>query len=310
MHVHPDIAARRGDKLAQRRIRKAMIDAKLAWQGNPSVKCISQDLERYAKGRALDACPSLHSIIFDRTEAMRTVSAWIEPILAALRDHPLGEAPHLYRCSPGLASVQLLTAGRAALNVVAYERRAEPRTPVSAVFADREATEMVLSGIASVTYHRLEGETGPVETSDMHWKPGMRIEMCGARHARQVVAVESTLLLLQLTREPDEPRATREFRLSDGALLQTVSGNKAASQRVMALAVLGAMGHGPALDAMGERALDREEDPDVRWEAVRQSLSLDPIAGVRLLGRLKREATEPLAKAASALEAQLMSRPP
>ena len=58
------------------------------------------------------------------------------------------------------------------------------------------------------------------------------------------------LLVLQLTRAALRPLPSREYALHDGRLIKTTSACKRTSQQLMALGVLGALAHRPALGWM------------------------------------------------------------
>ncbi|MEL7320312.1 MAG: hypothetical protein AAFN04_16940, partial [Pseudomonadota bacterium] len=94
--------------------------------------------------------------------------------------------------------------------------------------------------------------------------------------ARHVLSVSRSLLVLQLTREPTRPAPTRLVDVETGETLRVASGDKSASQAVMALGVLGALGEVGSLPVMEATALNPSEDPEVRWEATRQLLALGP----------------------------------
>ncbi|MFL0357099.1 hypothetical protein ACI5KX_11555 [Erythrobacter sp. GH1-10] len=315
MHVHPDIAALRSDRLAQRRVQARMREASVAWRGKTEVEELATEIDRYGEAAPLGDCSRLCATITEQATGRSLAQAWIGAFLEALETEPLGEVPHVYRCADGFTSVQLLRSGAASLNLVAYERRAaRPATgPASVLFSDRECHELVLAGAARGTIHRRRvvatGAT-EIETIETDWSEGDCIALSGSGTARQIAAVDDVLLLLQLVRSPERPAPSREFSLADGTLLATTSGDKRASQKVMALAVLGAMGEATALSAIEQRALDACEDCDVRWEAARQALALDPVRGMRLLWTIRSNGDEGLARAASSLERQLVASYP
>ena len=312
MQVHPEIAALRSDRFAQRCIQARMQAALSGWKRSEQVAQLAEDLAQYGAGAEISRCPSLAPIVSAHGDALALVNGWQAAMLGALNCEPLGEIPHIYRYSPGLSRMQLLASGRAALSVMAYERREAPAPaiPATALFVDGESYEVVLAGSASGTLHELDaGAAHPatVTSEPVHWTAGDRIILRNGECARQVTQVEGCMVVLQLTRTPPKPRPTREFRLSDGALLRRASGDKAASQRLMALAVLGAMEHAPARQAMSARALDRSEDSDVRWEAVRQALALDTAEGMGLLADIEARTGDPLQCAAADLHEQLLA---
>ncbi len=302
MLVHPEIAALRGNGPAQRRVQARMAAASCAWRAVPQVETIARALDAYGAGAPLEDCCALAQALCDIGHSRALILPWIAETTVALREEPLGEVPHRYRVAPGLTSIQLMRSGRATLSLLAYERPvAAPSDPETALFQDRETHEIVLSGAARGTSHTMT-ETGRIVTCDHRWKAGDRIRCPDDRHARQVVAAKEAMLLLQLTRLPGCPGPTREYRLADGALVHCASGDKAASQRFMALSVLGALGHPATLSTFEARAIDRDEDSEVRWEAVRQALAMDPRAGMSLLGRLRGDPADPLARPAADLE--------
>ncbi|QUL39230.1 hypothetical protein [Erythrobacter sp. JK5] len=308
MHVHPAIAALRSDPASQRRTQAAMADTLRTWREASWQREIAADLARYAAGAVLTDCAAVSALLGDRGAACAFVAGWSAPLIEALNRYPLAEVPFGYRHTKGYSTVQLLSAGGATLGVSAYERQpggAEPRT---ALFVDRESSELVLAGTARGASHRLVDD-GTVETSTETWRSGDRIAM-HYRRARQIVAVEGALLVLQLSRTPRTPRPTRQYRLADSCLLKVASGDRQASRDLMALAVIGAMEHPAGLAAMQQVCADGARDPDVRWEAVRQALALDPAGGFALLSGLAGCPTDPLFNPALRLRAQLAEAHP
>ena len=118
------------------------------------------------------------------------------------------------------------------------------------------------------------------------------------------------MLVLQLTRAPQAPRPSCEYRLSDGALVRESSGDKGASEQVMALGVLGAMGAATALAPIADFARQDGHDRDARWEAVRQLLALDSTAGFALLSQLAERGADTLSRPAARLREQLIAAYP
>ena len=92
--------------------------------------------------------------------------------------------------------------------------------------------------------------------------------------------------------------------------MQQSSGDRRASEDVMALGVLGALDYETARGPMREYALDPVRDKDARWEAVRQLLAQDSARGFALLGELAATVDDPLAVPANALREQLVAAEP
>jgi hypothetical protein len=264
-------------------------------------------LVSYGAGAALDAAPALARLMRDHAAARALARDFITPVMAALRTEPLAQLPLGHTAAPGIARIRLAQSGRASLALAAYARRAF-RQPGSVLFEDGEAHEIVIAGAGEALCHRIGA--GGLESRAIPCKPGTRLARGGTQEARQFVAVARPLLVLQLVREPAAPAPSREVSLSDGTLLQRISGSKQASQTMMALAVLGALEHRAALEPMAATARDREAEPDLRWEALRQVLGLEAARGLALLRELAVRGDDALAAPAAQLQRSLLAAQP
>lgn len=318
MKIHPAIAALRETPASQRRssssggaarTAEALASARAQWLASPQVGAVAEDLARFGAGGSLRACAALRALVHDHSAARRFAEGLIGALLAHLRQRPLGEAPFRFKVSRGLATIQLMEDGGATLSLVAYEPLAQAEPPRTALFSDREVHEIALSGEASGVRHMWQGE-GDLVCEPLRWRAGDTIRLRPRCEARQVLGVARSLLLLQLTREPARPAPTRLVSLETGETLRTASGDKSASQTVMALGVLGALREYSALDVMERTALNRNEDSEVRWEAVRQSLALGPARGLAILSALAARAGDTLCAPAGALKTQLLDAQP
>lgn len=311
MLVHPAIAALRSNRPSQRSNQRVMDRAGSAWLASNKVRALASDLADYGAGAQLDACIELGPLLSHHAVATGFTDTWRESMLGALSQSPLGEVPFRHRYSNGYSTVRLLTHGSATLSLSAYERRAVPSWPDTALFVDREAVELVLTGQACGTFHRLQStqQGAQVQSENTHWRAGDRIVTLPSS-ARQFVEVAGSMVVLQLSRAPHRPAPTREYRLSDSALIKSASGDKTASRDMLALGVLGALAYSPSLDAMERTARDDDRAPDLRWEAVRQSLALDPARGFAMLNRLAERAGDELREPAKRLRHQLLMAHP
>lgn len=307
MIIHPDIAALRSSPASQRSTREAIQAALGEWFAHAETSAVRSDLVKFAAGADLDALDGLGSLLGCHGEAQKFVQILAAHFVAAMRDAPLGEAPFQHRSSEGFSRLQLMREGGAVLSLCTYDRAPTLAEPEHARFADCEAHEIVIAGKAQCLCHRL-GENSELTTRRTDLRAGERIVRRPRRDARQIVAVERPLSVLQLTRTRPRPGPTCEHRLSDGMLVQQSSGDRQASEDVMALGVLGALGEERALPQMREVALDAFRDRDVRWEAVRQVIAMDARAGIALLTELG--PPDPLAVPAKALRDQLCASHP
>lgn len=303
MLVHPDVARLRKALPAQ-----PLTDAALAaWRARADVTAVQAALARHDAGAGLAELPELARPLDEAEAARALVEGFVTPLTAALRAEPLAQLPLGHSATPGMARLRLASHGRTALTLAAYAPRARA-VPVSALFDDGAAHEIIVAGAGSALIHRLE--RGKLSSAEITLTPGTRLTRRSADDARQIIAVTQPLLVLQLTREAAAPAPSREVALADGRVMTTISGCKRTSQQVMALGVLGALGHAPAVPAMAEVARDQSAARDLRWEALRQCLAMDTAQGLAVLAALAGDADDPLHTPAAALQQQLLASRP
>ncbi|MDJ0642276.1 MAG: hypothetical protein QNJ15_05625 [Erythrobacter sp.] len=309
MNVHPAIRALRGDWASQRRAQAALQQAVAAWYGSGLSRDIEKDLKHYGGGAELAGCASLLGVLTDHGAALDWVRGLIERLIPTMCEEPLGDLPLRFGCSEGFATIQLFSAGRAVLSMVAYDPPQRRSRPETVLLVDRESTELLLCGQAEGVSHHCEdpgNDRVDFATCTHCWREGDQIELT-AGDARHLLRFDRTILTLQLMRSAEIPKVTRKFNLSDGRLLSSASGDKQASRDQMALNVLGAMPDCGAFETMERLALDTTRDLDLRWEAVRQSLALNSVRGFAVLSTLARRPKDPLALPAARLRSQLIA---
>jgi hypothetical protein len=311
MHIHSRIAALRNDPVSQRQLQVAVDAAHSEWREHPPVAAILHDLEAYGEGKALGELERLSPLVSDHSIALTWVEGWTAHFTRCLAANPLALMPMRQNRSESFSSLQLATCAGAAISLAVYEPRESPLKPRSALFTDVEQHEIVLAGAAEGVVHRIHSEArqGAELNSEFHeWSSGSRILLSGANETRQVLEVEQTLLVLQLIRAPERPGLTREYALGTGKLLMQSSGGKRVSQQEMAMAVLSAMDRSDAAPAIAD--LGRSGPEHRRWEAVRHTLALDTLEGMRLLEKIAQDRDDPLLRQALELESQLKSAYP
>ncbi len=313
MHVHPAISALRSDLASQRRSQEAMKTTQRDWLGSETVTQTRRELQRFAAGAQFDDLPSLYQLVSDHSAANAWVQQFYGVFMGTLRTHPLSEVPMRHGSSTGFARLQLLQSEGAVLSLCAYEPVESPVMPGTVQFADCEIHEIVISGTVHGYFHRLHEDCGgltTIQSAQHDWSTGNRITRRAGLDARHFVDVQQSVVVLQLSRTPVRPRPSREFRLKDAALVQQVSGDKRASEQVMALGVLGALDDRRAIEPMKNFAQDISRDPDARWEAVRQVLAMDTAAGMALLSTTQANAGDPLARPSGELRQHLLASDP
>lgn len=303
MQVNSDVARLRGCGAPQQRCDEALA----SWRGSLAVADVCAALARFDKGEPLGDLPLLARVVTDYPTARAFVDNFIAPLTSALRAEPLAQLPLGHSSAPGMARLRLAEHGRAGLSLVAFAQRALTRSP-SALFEDCTVHELVVAGAGRALLHRLD--EGRLVSEAVDCIPGTRLVRGGPDAARQIVAVTRPLLVLQLTREAAQPGPSREIALDDGRVITVISGCKRTSQQLMALGVLGALAHRPALDEMERLAGDTAAARDLRWEALRQMLALDAARGLALLAAVAGIAGDPLSTPAAALAQQLRATHP
>ena len=311
MRIHPDLAALRRNRAAQRRHLAAMDEAKARWLQSEGVAEIERDFDAYAAGGELSELPALGALVSDHVAARAFVHGFAGHFARWLGDNPLCEVPFRHRSSDGFSRLQLLYRGGAMLSLCSYEPVAETDAPQSVQFIDCEVHEMIVAGEAEGLWHMLdqpEVSALALQTRRVCWRAGDALVMKPMRNMRHVVNVRSSLSVLQLSRTPEHARPSREYGVADAKLIKITSGDRRASEHVMALGVLGALGQERCLPTMIAFAERMQEDADARWEAVRQVLAMHSGEGMRLLGNLAARSGDPLAQPASRLADQLIQQ--
>lgn len=303
MHVHPDVARLRSAPAPQ-----PGYDAALsAWRALPGVAAAIAALARFEAGEQLGALPALARIVCDAAAARAFAGGLITPLIAALRAEPLAQLPLGHSAAPGMARLRLASHGRTGLTLTVFAQRARA-VPPTALFEDCTAYEMVVAGTGEALVHRLD--QGRLTTVEVACEPGTPITRTGPQDARQIISVTRPLLLLQLTQAAAYPAPSREIALADARVIMAISGCKRTSQQMMALGVLGALAHRPALTEMERLARDLAAQRDLRWEALRQVLALDAARGLALIGAVAGDRADMLAVPAAALHQQLLAARP
>lgn len=295
MHIHPDLVRLRG-RFAPQPCTDAAI---AAWRALPDVAAVMAALARFDAGEGIAALPELARILSDGAAARAFAEGFIAPVSAAQKAEPLAQLPLGHSAGQAMVRLRLTSQGRTGLTLAVFAPRARA-IPPSVLFEDCAVHEIFLSGEGRALLHRLDG--GRLASAEVICAPGTRFARQGPQEARQIIAVMRPVLLLQLTREALQPAPSREIAFDDARLLKTISGCKTTSQKMMALGVLGALGHRDGLAEMARIALDVAASRDLRWEALRQLLALDAGRGVAVLATLASQPDGELTSPAAALK--------
>lgn len=313
MRIDAALAELRRDPAPQHRAQIALEAGRDAWRGSPGTEALLSELAEFGSGAPLGACPLLDSALADCAVAGDLLAGLFGAMLAVLRDHPLGHVPLRHQYAHGIAVLQLASAGRANLSLLCYEARGgQGATAAQTVcFVGGERHELCLAGAADVRFCEIlreEPGRADLDCGLRRVSAGERLVFASARHTKIVETPRRRLVVLRLARDASRQVPAREYRLADGALVHVASGERAESRDEMAAAVLGAMGRSDAVPALAELA--RTGSAHLRWQALRQMLSLDSAAGFALLSEFASESEDPLAAPADALRSTLIERHP
>lgn len=311
MRVDPAIAALREDGAAQHGARDAVERAASGWRARPAVAAALAELDGYGRGASLGDCPALARSLSGLSAARLLVDPLMRGLTGALAGRPLAHVPFRHQLVEGMAVLQLARAGRATLSLIQYAPVEAAAAPRSVCFTDGERREICLAGRADARrvirggHHKTKAEL-KFEAASI--APGSTLAFAGRDETKIVDRVAAPLTLLRLSRQPEAPLPSLEYRLGDGALLHRAAGDCRESRIELILSLLGRMERRDAVPAM--LALARGGSNSLRWQALRECLALDSPAGFGALARIARDATDPLHIPAAALHADLRTRHP
>ncbi len=308
MRIDPQIHALRSAPAGQRAMQFALETVRDAWLAGPA-QLLAGEFAAYGQGLPLAECRELCALFESPGTALRIVEALIAPMLAELAEHPLGHVPLRHQYSDNLSVVELMKAGRATLTLIAYDEF--ELEPVSASFSDAESHEIVLAGAADLSLVEFLGEEGghaALGATLRRFVAGEALHCADCRTTRHVIRVYGRLVVLRLARSAEYPRDTRQYALADGRLLHQASGSREESRREIAMALLGRMGRKEVAPLLAE--LSREGSEHIRWQSLRECLALDSGTGFAALSSIAVDPSDPLARPAGALRAQLLEAHP
>ena len=315
MIVHPELRTLRSDDAPQRDAQERLYQAVGEWRRQPQVAELLAELSAYAEGRRLADCPAL-AALFDESNgtALELARIFARAAAEALAAAPLGYLP-LRHFSDGVISTLLLGhAGAVTLSLVAVDGAglaARPR-PTAVDFRPSEVAERVLAGSASaeLIVRRPSGDrNAELARRPIQLAPGRAVRRDGSDTALLLGKVAGCLVTLRLQRRRADGGPTREYALADGSLLHQAASNPRDSRLELMMALLGRMGRGDAAPPIA--ALAREGGSTaLRWQALRECLALDTLAGFQTLTAIAASPGDPLAATAGALRAHLVETYP
>ncbi|HOB14624.1 MAG TPA: hypothetical protein PKN09_10295 [Novosphingobium sp.] len=315
MIIRPELRALRGDDTPQRQAQRAIGAVYETWRRAGLAAGLDTEMAAFAEGAVLEDLPMLAALFAPEGDsARRLVMDLVERLLAQLAGDPLGQAPLRYSADDAIASLVLARHDTATLLLQSVEGSGLARrpAPVSVSFAAVETYERVLAGTGLARRVTITGQrsaAAQLRGQDTTLAPGPVHHRIGLDQTQFLLSVPGSLVTLKLQRRTASAIATREYRLSDGALVHQSAGTPRESRLELAAALLGRMGRSDAAPLLAAMA-EEEAGEGLRWQALRECLALDTAHGFALLCRIAARADDPLAAPAGALRAQLLETYP
>lgn len=309
MRIHPAIAALRSDRAPQRHAQNSMEAALDSWRSDAGLSAAQAEFEAFGNGAALEDCPTLEAMFTGQGQAETLVDALVSHFCAAIAANPLAHPPFRNGFDGRTATLLLARSGRAQLML---QSREPGRFDFQcATYNDALRYDATLAGRAQATILRVHGPHEQVRfaAEQIVLEPGVRLSFDCNSEALLAEMVETRLVTLRLVQLAEKPQPAREYCRQSGGLLQQSAGTLATSRREMMVALLGRMGRADAAPVMAQMAL-RESDQSLRWQALRNCLTLDTATGFAALSTIAAHAPDPLSDPASALRTQLLEAHP
>lgn len=277
---------------------------------NPQWQSMLDDLRRYGRGAKLADCPALLEGMTNFDQAKRLVGTLAQNLANGLAEQPLGSVPLRHNLTDHGASLILASEGRAQL--ILAERAPGKVQLNGASFNGVERVDCILAGHARGLIVEQDEPGAVPKQSATSLQPGMVFQATKANERRTLLVeqIDQSLVTLRLVRHPNPATAMPavEVSLQDGSIARRAAGTIGESRQELALTLLGAMGRDDAVSV----ALDmtREGPVNLRWQAVRQALTMDTAKGFRQLCAVASDPSDPLAAHAGALRDQLQTAHP
>ncbi len=315
MIAHPELRALRRDDSPQCDAQDALQLAMDDWRAKPHIAALLAELKCFAAGAELSDCPGLAGLFTPGTgQAPILAKDFAATTCTALAAFPLGHVP-LRHFTDGVTSTLLIAReGNVTLSLVSIDSEGMRHRPesASASFSPNHTWEYVLGGSAAVELVTCQ-PSGPRDATltrrALDIGPGSIMHRDGQREARLLHRIDGALVSLRLQRRQNTAEVTREYDLASGALLHQAAGNPRDSRIELMLALLGRMGRSDAAPLMAELA-QGEGSTALRWQALRECLALDTLAGFAALAAIAVTPEDALAGPAGALRAQLVEAHP
>ncbi|MBA3054120.1 MAG: hypothetical protein FP826_04130 [Sphingomonadales bacterium] len=314
MRLAPQIRALLDDPAPLRRAQECHAAAFESWRTAGETAALFDAFAAFARGAPLAALPAL-SGLFDPAGggAMRLAKGLVAGLLPALAAEPFGQVPVRHQTNRAVTRLMLARECDATLTLMVLDGAGLALEPParSISFAAAEEWDVVLAGRGEGRLVERRGTASPV-AHPLELLPGVALGRDAAAEALLIDAASPSLVLLRLQRRRSAEAATpvREYDLASGGLLHQSASSPRESRHEIAVALLGRMGRKDAAPLLAEIAGETARGDSLRWQALRECLGLNTLAGFRALLAVARTQGDPLAAPAGALRAQLLEHYP
>lgn len=314
MRLAPQIRALLDDPAPLRRAQECHAAAFERWRTAAETAALFDAFAAFARGAPLAALPAL-SGLFDAagSGANRLSSSLTAALLPALVAEPFGQVPVRHQTTRAVTRLMLARECEATLTLMVLDGAGLALEPParSVSFASAEEWDVVLAGSGEGRLVERRGAASPV-AHPLELIPGVALGRDAATEALLIDVASPSLVLLRLQRRRSAGGATpvREYDLVSGEQLHQSASSPRESRHEIAVALLGRMGRKDAAPLLAEIACETARGDSLRWQALRECLGLDTLAGYRTLLAVARSEGDPLAAPAGALRAQLLEHYP
>lgn len=315
MLIRPELQALRVDDRPQRQAQAALREVYEDWRSTGPGRQAEAEVARYAAGGVLEDLPLLSALFAPGDDCAAAFTGdLVARMIERLAAEPLSQMPLRYSTDTTMSSLLIARHGTSTLVLQAIDGAGLARkpAPISVTFPPTETLERVLAGTAQAV--RVQALAQRPDGADLECHPvvlapGVIRHRFGCNEAQLLRSIPAQLVTLKLQRRTVAAEVTREYRLSDGALVHQAAGCPRDSRLELAAALLGQMGRSDAAPLLAAMAQERGA-AGLRWQALRECLALDSVTGFTVLCRVARNAADPLAAPAGALRAQLLESHP
>lgn len=315
MIVHPEIAALRGNDASQRLAQDRLRAEMTAWRDSAAVAAIQADLAAFATARPMAECPALSALFEEGNPAARRLAeSFAATSVGAIARAPLAQMPLRNSVSDAVSTLLIGRAGPVSLLLVAIDGTGMARRPApsSVSFSASTCWEHILAGAAQgelIAMRPAGPDRAEFQRKSIALTAGSVLSREGSRQALVLGRVAGCLVSLRMIRRHEPSAPSREYDLASGRMIHQSAGSPRESRQELMVNLLGRMGRTDAAPLLAAMACE-SGGASLRWEALRECLSLDTAAGFAALSRLAVDPADALQSSAAALRARLIETHP